>query len=40
MVNDDIYFDLCNKHAQEIMEFLSQKEKPQRPARKNSAKAA
>ena len=37
---EDQYFDLCDKHAQEIMKWLTQKEKPKKRLFKNSAKAA
>jgi len=38
---EDSYFDLCDIHMQELMEFLTTKEKPKRKRfGKNSAKAA
>ena len=41
LVADDQYFDLCNKHAQELLEFLTTKETPTKKGKKkHSAKAA
>jgi hypothetical protein len=39
IILEDEWFDLCDKHMQELREFPTTKEKPKR-FRKNSAKAA
>jgi len=41
IILEDNWFDLCEKHMQELMEFLTTKEKPKRKRRlKNTARAA
>lgn len=36
---EDSYYDLCDQHMQELMEFLTTKTK-RKPVRQNTAKAA